>query len=111
MPVDGFNGRQILLHGKHVLCNSFGHLQLLSGAPLGVRGLDQYAPFGPMHWKQFGYLPYQPCKQQDCPGGQLRRVILINPPFDFLMPNELLKISNASLGLKKAPGISNVVRL
>jgi len=51
MPVATLKGRQTFLHAKHELAAAFGHLQLLSGPPLAVRGLEGLL-LG--HWTQFG---------------------------------------------------------
>jgi hypothetical protein len=70
MPVTGLNGRQIgFEQAKHELAAAFGQLQLLSGPPLAVRGLEGLL-LG--HWTQFGWSPYQPCKQQVLPFAQLK---------------------------------------
>ena len=70
MPVAGLKGRQIgLAHAKHELDDAFGQLQLSSGPPLAVRGLDGLLKG---HWMQFGCSPYHPCKQQVLPLGQLK---------------------------------------
>jgi hypothetical protein len=69
IPVARLKGRQTLEHAKHELSAAFGQLQLPSGPPLGVRGLEGVS-IG--HNLQFGWSPYQPCKQQVLPTGQLK---------------------------------------